>query len=148
MRRFANVNSVGGDGRPSESAGTRPGNPATGQPIYPSPMTTTRRFLLAMLVVFAATAHADEFISLSDVHFNPYYDTSLMAQLEASDVSQWPAIFASSKITTPSTYGADTNYPLFQSFLPDLKVRAANARFVTITGDLLGHDFPQNFQLY
>lgn len=111
-------------------------------------MTTIRRFLLAMLVVFAATAHADEFISLSDVHFNPYYDPSLMAQLEASDVAQWPAIFASSKITTPSTYGADTNYPLFQSFLADLKVRAADARFVTITGDLLGHDFPQNFQLY
>jgi len=114
-------------------------------------MTTIRRFLLATLVVsIALAAHAQDehFISLSDLHFNPYYDPSLMAQLEATDVSGWAAVFASSKITTPSAYGADTNYPLLQSFLADLKTRAAGARFVTITGDLLGHDFPQDFQLY
>src|SRR5205814_6177872 len=52
------------------------------------------------------------------------------------------------KVTAISAYGADTNYPLLQSFLADLKTRAASARFITITGDLLGHDFPQNIQLY
>ena len=111
-----------------------------------------RRTALAALIVLLACAgnaqQSDRFISISDVHFDPYYDTSLVAQLEATDVSGWAAIFASSKITAPSTYGADTNYPLLQSFLADLKSPAAGARFVTITGDLLGHDFPQDFQLY
>jgi hypothetical protein len=113
-------------------------------------MTTVRRVFLATLFVsLAISARSEsEFISLSDLHFNPYYDPSLMARLEATDVSGWDAVFASSKITAVSAYGADTNYPLLQSFLADLKTRAAGARFITITGDLLGHDFPQNFQLY
>jgi len=108
----------------------------------------TLALALALFVVLALPCAADEFISASDIHFDPYYDPSLMAQLEATDVSGWAAIFASSKITTPSPYGKDTNYPLFQSFLADLKVRAASAKFMTISGDFLCHDFPQNFQLY
>ena len=114
-------------------------------------MQKLQRLFVATLVVslaVSARAQSERFISISDLHFNPYYDPSLMARLESTDVSGWPAIFASSKITTVSEYGADTNYPLLQSFVADLKTRADGARFVTITGDLLGHDFPQNFQLY
>ncbi|MCU1348552.1 MAG: acid sphingomyelinase-like phosphodiesterase protein [Acidobacteria bacterium] len=124
-----------------------------------------RQMLLVTITLFAAAAAAaqtqppvaghvaghvpaQQFISISDLHFDPYYDPSLMAKLEATDVSGWSAVFASSAIKTPSAYGADTNDPLLQSFLADLRIRAAGARFVTITGDLLGHHFPQDFQYY
>jgi hypothetical protein len=96
----------------------------------------------------AAAVPRQQFISLSDIHFNPYYDPSLMAALEAADVSGWAGVFASSKVTAPSAYGADTNWPLFRMLLADLKTRCAGAAFVTISGDFLAHDFPQNFQLY
>lgn len=96
----------------------------------------------------AGTAAARQFISISDIHFNPYYDPTLMQQLEASDVSGWAAIFQSSKIQQPNSYNSDTNYSLFASFLADLKTRAADATFATISGDFLCHDFPQDFQLY
>src|ERR1700719_314951 len=99
-------------------------------------------------VAQTAPAAPRQFISISDIHFNPYFDPSLMTQLEAADVSGWAAIFQSSKIQQPNSYNSDTNYPLFASFLADLKTRAAGATFATITGDFLAHDFPQNFQLY
>lgn len=107
--------------------------------------------LLACAVgAFAQTGAppTEQFISISDIHFNPYFDPTLMKQLEASDVSGWAAIFQSSKIQQPNSYKSDTNYPLFVSFLADLKTRAAGARFATISGDFLCHDFPQDFQLY
>ena len=96
----------------------------------------------------AGTAATEQFISISDIHFNPYYDPTLMTQLEASDVAGWEGVFQSSKIQQPNSYNSDTNYPLFVSFLADLKTRVAGARFATISGDFLAHDFPQNFQLY
>ena len=120
----------------------------------------TRRSLVALLFVLivAATAttsiaSADEmaatrFVSMSDIHFDPFYDPSLVTRLAGADVSGWAAIFASSTITAPSAYGADTNYPLLASFLADVKTRAADAHFATITGDILAHDFRQTFQRY
>ena len=110
---------------------------------------------MAVLLLLALPAGAQtggaagqQFVSLSDIHFDPYYDPSLMGALESTDVSGWAAVFTSSKITAPSTYGADTNWPLFRMLLADLKTRAGGTAFVTISGDFLAHDFPQNFQLY
>ena len=115
-----------------------------------------RRVAIVMVLVSSAAgalaqsgaASTEQFISISDIHFNPYFDPTLMKQLEAADVSGWAAIFQSSKIQQPNSYNSDTNYPLFASFLADLKARAAGARFATISGDFLAHDFPQDFQLY
>ncbi|HYI08094.1 MAG TPA: hypothetical protein VEK57_03395 [Thermoanaerobaculia bacterium] len=103
--------------------------------------------LLVLCAALGASA-APAFLSVSDLHFNPFYDPSLVDQLAAAEPSAWPAIFATSKITAPSAYDSDTNYPLFQSFLADLKLHAKGARFATITGDFLAHQFPQNFQKY
>jgi sphingomyelin phosphodiesterase acid-like 3 len=113
---------------------------------------------LALALLLAATAarpaaaqetglpEAGTFVSLSDLHFNPFYDSALVSQLVEAPAPQWPALFAGSQITAPSSYGKDTNYPLLQSTLAALRRFGAEPDFVLITGDFLGHDFPQLFQ--
>ncbi|HEX8172018.1 MAG TPA: hypothetical protein VF824_15885 [Thermoanaerobaculia bacterium] len=111
-------------------------------------MTAAPALLCALLLAPLAAAAQPAFLSLSDIHFDPYYDPTLMNQLVAADASGWAAIFAGSQITSPSAYGSDTNYPLLRSMLGDAGHRAAQARFVVVTGDFLSHDFEQNFRAY
>ncbi|MBI4775522.1 MAG: metallophosphoesterase [Deltaproteobacteria bacterium] len=86
-----------------------------------------------------------EVVVFTDVHFNPFYDESLFQQLNNSDSSQWAAIFQSSNITTPSTWGTDTNYPLLALALANVQLNLGTSAFVIFTGDILGHYLPQTF---
>jgi len=92
-----------------------------------------------------SSGNGSSVLVFSDVHFNPFYDPSLFPALLAADTSQWAAIFASSAITAPSTWGADTNYPLLALSLANIKRNLGASRFVIYTGDILGHYFPQIF---
>lgn len=116
-------------------------------------MKRMRMFAFAVLITITSSVAAEElvvarvpFVSLSDIHFDPYSDPSLVDKLVAAEATQWDAIFQSSSITGPSSYGSDTNYPLLQSLLEELATR--RPRFVIISGDFLGHDFPELFQRY
>lgn len=84
---------------------------------------------------------ANEFLAISDIHFDPYYDSTLFDSLAAADPSDWQRIFEGSAITTVSTYGADANYPLLRSSLEKMKAVSAKPDFIVIAGDLLAHDF-------
>ncbi len=84
-------------------------------------------------------------VVFSDVHFNPYYDTSLFQQLVLADASQWGAIFQTSKLTAPSVWGKDTNYPSLVLALSGIKQNLGASPFLIYTGDILGHNFPKTF---
>ena len=87
-------------------------------------------------------------VVFSDLHFNALYDRTLYAQLAASDPTQWDSIFQTSKITAPSSWGSDTNYPLLQLALTAIKQQAsAGGPVLLFTGDLLGHGLPDLFYL-
>jgi hypothetical protein len=104
----------------------------------------------------------------SDVHFQPYINPflpgnaalnpatvvpnmALVAQLDAADISQWPAIFQGSANTansTPSAPGADTNYALLSLALASIKQNLGASPAVLFTGDFLGHGLDQLYPLY
>jgi sphingomyelin phosphodiesterase acid-like 3 len=86
-------------------------------------------------------------VVFSDVHFNPFYDPSLslFAALAAADADQWADIFQTSKITAPSVWGADTNYPLLALALSSIKQNLGASPLIIFTGDILGHNFPKTF---
>jgi len=84
-------------------------------------------------------------LAFSDLHFNPLYDASLYHALVAADPSQWAAIFQSSKITAPSKWGSDPNYPLLALALSAVKQRAAGSAVIVYTGDLVGHGLASMF---
>ncbi len=81
----------------------------------------------------------------SDVHFDPLYDQTLFPLLNSSDPGQWASIFQTSKITTPPTWGNDTNYPLLMLALANISRNLGSCPLVIYTGDILGHNIPTRF---
>lgn len=93
-------------------------------------------------------------VVFSDLHFNPFYDSSLFQQLVTKDSNEWEGVFKSSNTKTPSAWGQDispppllkdTNYPLLVLALSSIKQNLGASPLVIFTGDLLGHGFPQQF---
>jgi sphingomyelin phosphodiesterase acid-like 3 len=83
---------------------------------------------------------------LSDIHFDPMFDSSLVAKLEAAEPSQWEGILRSSRSTSFSQYGQDTNYWLLQSALDQMRKTLPAPAVVLFTGDSLAHQFPRKFE--
>ncbi len=84
-------------------------------------------------------------VVFSDVHFDPFYDTTLFPQLCSADPGSWEAIFKSSIITKPSAWGFDTNYPLLVLALSGIKQNLGSSPVIIFTGDLLGHSFAPTY---
>ena len=85
------------------------------------------------------------FLIVSDIHFNPMADASLVVKLAAADPEQWEAILAQSKNTAFSQYGEDTNWWLLQSALDAMRATMPYPAFIMSNGDMLAHHFPQTF---
>jgi sphingomyelin phosphodiesterase acid-like 3 len=94
---------------------------------------------------------------LSDIHFETFWDPGKVAKLAAADPSDWKAILASPD--TPNrkqdfdaleakcpSRGPDTSYGLFASALDEMKKHVGDAHFITVSGDLMAHQFDCKFQ--
>lgn len=113
-------------------------------------------FFLLSSVVFCKPA-TNNFISLSDIHFNPFYTCHpdiqpcpIIEKLNAADVTQWQRIFTqygSKEITHRYKH---TNYPLLKSTLEEVKsiAKQQQTKFAIIIGDYLAHDYEQLYQKY
>lgn len=111
----------------------------------------------ASLFLVMAVSHAAEmampwqlekgqgnFLILSDVHFDPYADKSLVPQLAKAPVEKWDSIFSSSRKTQVAGYGVDTNFPLWHSCLEAIK-QFNQVDYVIVNGDYLSHHFLSDF---
>ena len=89
---------------------------------------------------------------VSDIHFEPFWDPGKAQLLAAAPAHQWKAILASA--ATPDrdaefaaleqkchTRGEDSSYPLYASSLQAIQSTAHDARFITVSGDLISHAF-------
>jgi sphingomyelin phosphodiesterase acid-like 3 len=84
---------------------------------------------------------------ISDIHFNPFYDTTLLPQLITAEVNQWESIFETSKIKGFGTVNKnETNYILLVSSLKDMAKTSKKPDFIIFTGDFLAHEFPDKFK--
>jgi len=88
---------------------------------------------------------ADNFLLFSDVHFDPFYDPSLVKALNASPESAWKGILSSSSLTSYPPYGSDSNYALFESALDSMAATAGNVSTIIYPGDVLSHGFNQDY---
>lgn len=95
-----------------------------------------------------ATTNNASVVVFSDVHFNPFYDKTLLPALVAADASEWAGIFQTSRTTTPSAWSSDTNYPSLVLALSSIKQNQGTGSLVIFTGDVLGHYMPQYFYTY
>jgi len=89
---------------------------------------------------------------LSDVHLDPFADPAKVVKLNAAPATEWPAILSAPASPTEAqdfaalqkscpTRGIDTPYVLWQSSLAAIHNNAAQAKFITLSGDLLAHSF-------
>ena len=92
-------------------------------------------------------------LMLSDIHFDPFRDPAKFDKLAAAPVAGWEAILKSpDSATQAASYqslqtacgaakGLDTSEALFDASLKAEHANGAGIRFVTISGDLLVHQF-------
>lgn len=84
-------------------------------------------------------------VVFSDVHFNPFYDPTLVSALvNENDTGKWAGIFQTS-VLGPSSRGGDTNYQLLVLALAGIQQNLGASPFVIFTGDILGHGLSQMF---
>jgi sphingomyelin phosphodiesterase acid-like 3 len=110
------------------------------------------------IAVKSADLHSSKIsaLMLSDVHLDPFYDPAKVKRLVDAPVSEWEEILGGPDSPhqaqdykalqrTCRAKGPDTSNALLQSSLRAIKVRASDARFVTLSGDLIAHDFTCRF---
>lgn len=88
------------------------------------------------------------FLSITDVHFNPFYDSSLVETLINTDYQEWQKVFESGKSQNVNGYGSDSNYPLLMSAFAHARRTEPNPDFIVYAGDLMAHKFREMFNDY
>jgi sphingomyelin phosphodiesterase acid-like 3 len=105
---------------------------------------------------FLPAAASASFVSVADIHFNPFYSCDkknkvcpLINKLVAAPATKWSSILSQYDTQAPR-YKEDTNYVLLKSTLQQLKKtgRKQHAQFVLVLGDFLGHDYKKNYQYF
>lgn len=99
-------------------------------------------------------------LMLSDIHFDPFHDPTKVQQLRQTPIEGWAAI-----LNGPETPGRDarqtadrvllegeclsrdrdTAWPLLQTTLKAAHAELSRPLFITLSGDLLTHEFPCRF---
>lgn len=110
--------------------------------------TTSRAQTSPAAAPAAPAAPGTSVLVISDLHFNPFYDPSLLPTLRQTPASQWASVFATSHDTVFSAHGQDTDFPLLRSASAAMKQAVPNPAFVVITGDFLVHSFADTFAAY
>lgn len=90
------------------------------------------------------------FLMLSDIHFDPLTGTDphVIEQLVAAPVEKWQSILAAQADQSLSPDGADANYPLVASALDAARHSEVDYDYILVTGDFLGHNFPEKYRRY
>ncbi len=113
--------------------------------------------------VFIAQAEAAQpfssakFISISDIHFNPFigcdelpHPCPMINALRAADTQSWDSIFEKYRSAMTTRYHQDSDYLLLKSTLTELKTlnKQEKPAFVLLLGDYLAHHFPEKYKHY
>ncbi len=107
--------------------------------------------------VAANAAAPVDAVMMSDIHFDPFRDPAKAQRLVDAPEGEWNEIlgemdsldqrqaYANLRTTCHET-SDDSSYALLQSSLTQMKLEAPEARFATVSGDLLVHSLPCRFK--
>jgi sphingomyelin phosphodiesterase acid-like 3 len=101
-------------------------------------------YLVPLLAILAGAARLpssrNQFLWVSDVHFDPTPDMGLTDLLAKTDAENWTNVLA------VSPFGQDTRWPLFASAVAAMREKAPDAQFMIVTGDVLAHELREKFE--
>ena len=84
---------------------------------------------------------------ISDIHFNPFYDSAILPRLLKYGADRWSMVFESSEVKGFGTWGKDeTNYTLLKSSLEKMSAEYKNPDFIIFTGDFIAHEFHDRYK--
>jgi sphingomyelin phosphodiesterase acid-like 3 len=94
---------------------------------------------------------------VSDIHFDPFHDPEKAKLLDRAPASEWTSILQSADSVDAAqalaslqkscrAKGEDTPYSLLRASLEAMRSREAGPGFVTVTGDLIAHQFTCRYQ--
>ena len=92
-----------------------------------------------------AQSAAGQFLLISDIHFNPFYDGSLFDRLRDRPVEDWAGILEASKPAGINPRGTDSNYALVKSSLDEARARMPRPDFILYPGDFMAHQWQQKY---
>ncbi|CAN5490628.1 N/A [soil metagenome] len=105
--------------------------------------------LVSIFLLFGSiSGYCTELIHVSDIHFDPYNDSTLVPMILHSPPESWKDIFESSNKKDIGNYGSETNYYLLKDLLSGIKKNSPDSRFIMITGDILVHSFIDTYKKY
>jgi sphingomyelin phosphodiesterase acid-like 3 len=90
-------------------------------------------------------AGSSQLLIISDLHFDPMADPKLVDRLATAEPQGWQAVLDSSSDRSLGRYGRDSNWPLLQSALLQMKETLPAPAFVLVPGDFLAHNFRREF---
>lgn len=107
-------------------------------------------FILFVSFIFCQSiSKADEkFLCISDIHFDPFYDTTLVHDLMKTPYEKWETVFEKSSNKEKGKYGIDANYFLLKSLLSEVSGKTDEFELIIISGDFLSHEFEEHFYEY
>lgn len=101
--------------------------------------------LLLVSVTQRALAATQQWLVVSDVHFDPFADPRIVERLASAPAARWRAIFSSEGQQPYANYGSDTNFALLESALDGMRNQVNDPPVVIISGDFLAHQFRAKF---
>jgi sphingomyelin phosphodiesterase acid-like 3 len=101
-------------------------------------------FSLAALMPLAAQPPAGHALLISDVHFDPLADKSIVKELIARPAKEWAQVVAASADAPFAKRGSDANYSLIAAVL-DAAAQKGPFDYVLFQGDALRHHFREAF---
>jgi hypothetical protein len=103
--------------------------------------------LIAAPIPVHAQSATGEFLLISDIHLDPFFDGALFAKLDAQPVDNWPEILETSQPVGLNPMGTDSNYALLKSSLDQARQRITTPDFILYPGDFLAHNWQSKYDL-
>ena len=108
---------------------------------------------LCLIILCLSPVHTHAFspaksiplVCLADIHFTPFQDPKIFSDLASSPAEKWADIFQRSLLSTPSSWGEETNASLLQRMLQTMRQKVSSPGVVFFHGDFLAHHFHQKF---
>lgn len=120
--------------------------------LYFEPLRLGGKKILILILLCTGLCSAQQkenkFLNFSDLHFDPFYDSTIVDELVNSDYTEWESIFLNSNVQKVNLYKSDSNFPLFRSSMEEMSTRIPDPDFIIITGDFMGHDFSVEYEKF
>lgn len=126
----------------------------------PGAMAQVAQPALAMQARSARSAQVEDrtipALLISDIHFDPFHDPARVQELVTAPVTRWRSILSSPPSSnqqqaftalqqTCHARGVDTPFALLHSSLQAMRLKQPDAKFMTVSGDLIAHAFSCRF---